>query len=124
VLTAYVIGCGFASVIPQVFWPAEALGIPQVAEGSACPAALGALRQELLDGAAERVRNPRPGAVRPWLDAWDERYRRLEGVCGHVRSYSLLARLRYGIEEDLLRFEASRAALATETLAAIQREAR
>jgi hypothetical protein len=121
-LTAYILGAGFVSVVPQVFWPAEASNISSFGDSSDCPAALAALYRDLMDGAAERLRTPRSGATQSWLDRWDRRYRDLQGACGHLRSYSLLARLRYGLEEDLLRFEAFRLDLADETLAALERE--
>jgi hypothetical protein len=118
ILTFYVIGAGFLSVVPQIFWPAAAYGVPPESPAS-CPDAIAALRSDLLEEAASRVRAPGEAAVRPFLEPWDERYRALEASCGAQPSYALLARLRYRVEEHLLRFEADVAPLDEDTLRAI-----
>lgn len=125
VLCAYAIGAGLISVLPQIFWPAEAYGIaPADVAREDCPPALRALRAELLDAAADAVRDPGGGSMRPFLDGWDERHRALAPTCGDLPSYDLLARLRYGVEEHIQRFEAEEASLAAESLAAIDSDAR
>lgn len=119
VLTVYVIGVGFVSVVPQVFWPAEAYGVARAVPPS-CPDALEVLRSDLLEAAASSIRAPGEEPVRPFLDPWDERYRALEASCGAAPSYALLARLRYRVEEHLLRYEAEVAPLDEDTRRALQ----
>lgn len=121
-LTVYVVGAGALSIVPQVFWPGEALGTPPARPAVGCGRALDDLRADLLDGAADRVRSPTTDPLRPWLEAWDRRYRALRGACGRLRSYELLARLRYGVEEHLLRFQAEAASLAIDTRRAIHED--
>lgn len=118
ILTIYVIGAGFFSVIPQIFWPAQAYGVEPLPAPS-CASELAALRTELLAGAASRVREPGVEPVRPFLEPWDERYRALEASCGALPSYVLLARLRYRVEEHLLRYEADLAPLDEDTRRAL-----
>lgn len=117
-LTVYVVGVGFWSVVPQIFWPAEAYGVAGAVDPS-CPDELEALRSDLLDRAATQTRAPGEEPVRPFLDPWDERYRALEASCGAVPSYALLARLRYRVEEHLLRYEAEVAPLDEDTRRAL-----
>ncbi len=122
VVAVYVISAGFISVIPQVFWPAEASGIDRADPAFGCSDALRELRSDLLRGAADRTRDPSLDSGAPFLEDWDQRYRALEAPCGARHSYALLARLRYGVEEHFLRFEAELAPLAAETLRAIEAE--
>jgi hypothetical protein len=119
IVAIYVIGAGFASVIPQVFWPAHAHGIAPEARVD-CAAGMLDLRTDLLRDAADRTRHLGAEPRGPFLEGWDERYRALEAPCGDLPSYSLLARLRYGVEEHLLRFETEQAPLAADTLRAIE----
>lgn len=123
VLVVYVIGAGFVSAVPQIFWPGVALGIPQI-EPRHCTAEIEALRTDLLSTAGRHVREPGAEPLRPFLDPWDERYRALEASCGALPSYGLLARLRYRVEEHLLRFEADVASLDEDTRRAIEADAR
>ena len=118
VLTIYVIGAGVFSAVPQIFWPAEAYGVA-AAEAPDCPAEIASLRSDLLDGAASRTREPGEEPVRPFLEPWDERYRALEASCGAAPAYALLARLRYRVEEHLLRYEAEVAPLDEDTRRAL-----
>lgn len=123
VLTFYVVGAGLFSVVPQVFWPAEAYGVA-AAEAPICPDEIASLRTDLLDLAAARTRAPGEEPVRPFLEPWDERYRALEASCGADPSYALLARLRYRVEEHLLRYEADVAPLDEDTRRALEEGAR
>ncbi|UJR79808.1 Hypothetical protein I5071_18460 [Sandaracinus amylolyticus] len=123
VLVLYVIGAGVISVVPQIFWPAEALGIAPDADAH-CPTELDALRTDLLSEAGARVREPAAEPVRLFLEPWDERYRALAASCGALPSYALLARLRYRVEEHLLRYEADVASLDEDTRRALDEDAR
>lgn len=120
----YVIGAGFVSVIPQIFWPADAYGTERTEPSFGCPDALRALHTDLLRGAADHARDLGRDPAAPFLADWDQRYRALEPSCGDTSSYALLARLRYGVEEHLLRFDADLAPLAAETLRAIEADDR
>lgn len=131
VLAFWVIGSGIVSVVPQIFWPGRAHGdAGPPAEG--CAAAIDALQTELLDRTGDAARDldgRSPTATDPaeidrgaWLDTWDGRYRALEVPCGHHRSYSLLARVRYGVEEHILRTITETAESAAETRRAIDAE--
>lgn len=126
-LVLYVIISGVVSVVPQIFWPGRAEGegpapegAPEAVPAEGCAAVLDALETELVDRTTEAARGleGRPGTdldARAWLDTWDGRYRALEAPCGHLRSYPLLARVRYAVEEDVLRTitETSRSAAET-----------
>lgn len=131
VLAFWVIGSGIVSVVPQIFWPGRAHGdAGPPAEG--CAAAIDALQTELLDRTGDAARDldgRSPTETDPaeidrgaWLDTWDGRYRALEVPCGHHRSYSLLARVRYGVEEHILRTITETAESAAETRRAIDAE--
>lgn len=119
-VAVYVIAAGFISVVPQIFWPSAASGVAPAEATRDCPGALRALHSDLLSGAGDRTRDPGSDPIAPFLERWDERYRALEAPCGDLPSYALLERLRYGVEEHLLRFEAEQAPLAAETLRAIE----
>jgi hypothetical protein len=119
VVAVYIIGAGFISVIPQVFWPAEALGVAPE-ERPDCAVSLAELRTDVLREAGSRARDPGADPDRPFLEGWDERYRALEAPCGDLPAYALLARLRYGVEEHIQRFETEQAPLAADTLRAIE----
>ena len=139
VLAFWVIGSGIVSVVPQIFWPGRAHGdAGPPAEG--CAAAIDALQTDLLDRTGDAARDldgrsrsgidgPAEAEIDPtqidtgaWLDTWDGRYRALEVPCGHHRSYSLLARVRYGVEEHILRTITETAESAAETRRAIDAE--
>lgn len=126
-LVVYVIGSGIVSVVPQIFWPAEAHGVSPAEPAEGCPAALLALEAELREHAADAARDldgrsSSPEASRAWLDTWDGRYRALEPSCGRLRSYPLLARVRYAVEDSVLRSIADTAPTAAEARRAIEAE--
>jgi hypothetical protein len=121
VLGVYVIGAGFVSAIPQIFWPAEAYGIAPI-ESADCGIELATLHDDLLADAAQRVGAADGSSADPFLEPWDERYRALERSCGSHDAYPLLARLRYRVEEHLLLLLADEAALSAATLSAIETE--
>lgn len=123
-LVLYAIGSGLFSVVPQIFWPAEAHGVPAREPSEGCPAALAALEAELRSQAAHAAQHldGRSAASRAWLDTWDERYRALGPACGRLRSYPLLARVRYAVEDSVLRSIAETAESAAETRRAIESE--
>lgn len=119
VTAAWVCISGFASVIPQVFWPAEARGAEASSPEDGCGPALHALYDEALDIAARHAR-PGAGDLPAELAAWDARYHGLSAACGEHPGYGPLARLRHGVEDHLDRYSTTQTPLAIETLAAIE----
>ncbi|MEZ4336952.1 MAG: hypothetical protein R3B82_10020 [Sandaracinaceae bacterium] len=102
----YLIGVGFYSVVPQVFYP-EAVDLP---EDLSCSAGIDDLRDELMTHAGERVTaggEADPTALRTWLRTWDGRYHSLEARCdaGDHDRWSLLGRLRQRLQGTLERFD-------------------
>ncbi len=118
IVVAYATAAGFISVVPQVFWPAEAYRVPAETPPNGCGAAFRELHGDLLR-LTETRHDPTSNPLAPFLRPWDERYRALESSCGHLHSYTLLSRLRYRLEEDLLRFDTELAPLSAATLRAI-----
>jgi len=102
-LTVWLASFALISVIPQVFWPAEARGeAPAVVED--CDEALETLHAQLLTGASDEIAalgEPPPPGHEPFLEAWDERYRSLHVSCGDRRAYPLLNRLRHALGTEL-----------------------
>lgn len=101
--TAWVFVAALASIVPQVFWPAEARG-ETPATVSDCDEALETLFAQLLTGASDdlaALSDPPRTAEEPFLTAWDERYRSLDASCGERRAYPLLDRLRHVLGTDL-----------------------
>lgn len=121
IVVVYVTAAGFISVIPQVFWPADAYGVSPETPPHGCAFAFRELHDDLLR-TAEAHHDPRSNPLAPFLREWDERYRALESSCGHLHSYTLLSRVRYRLEEHLLRFDAELAPLSAATLRAIEAE--
>ena len=123
-LVVHVVGVGFVSVVPQVFWPERSASPSDLrAEGPAgCRVALVALQAELMEQTARDTAAEAPRAPHAWLEGWDARYRSLASPCGDVAGYSLLARLRYAVEEHLSRFEAEVAPRASESRRALEAE--
>ncbi len=121
----YIVGVGFISVIPQVFWPEAAPLEP----GVSCTDGLRALKGELLDRAAARVGRTdteEPSDLRPYLEAWDRRHAALEPRCGGEgeRAWVQLAQMRGRLQATLERFDAEEGALARDvesTLARLER---
>ena len=102
-VTVWICVAALISIVPQVFWPAEARGEAPATVAS-CDEALRSLHAELLTGVADDLaalsETPRAGAE-PFLVAWDERYRSLDSPCGDRRAYPLLNRLRHALGTDL-----------------------
>lgn len=110
----YLIGVGFVSVIPQVFWPEAAEVDPSIS----CADGLRDLRAELLGWAGEHVASggaEDPGPARARLSRWDLRHRGLETRCaaaGEEDAWVLLARMRERLQGTLERFDDEEGALA------------
>lgn len=102
-VTVWLAVASLVSIIPQVFWPAEARG-EAPATVSSCDEALRTLHAELLTGVSDELAAldapARPEAA-AFLLAWDERYRSLDGPCGDRRAYPLLNQLRHALGTDL-----------------------
>ncbi len=101
----YLIGVGFYSVIPQIFFPPHA----ELPAGVTCAGGVDDLRDELMSFAGERVEtggDADPAALRRWLRDWDGRYHALEARCdAHERPrWSLLGRLRRRLQGTLERY--------------------
>lgn len=96
-LGVWVIGAGFRSVIPQVFWPAAS--VPQ--EDVPCGPAL-----EALTAALEESAEVRPEPVRrERLRAWDRRYFALDRACHTQPAYDALYRTRHAAETQAARHD-------------------
>lgn len=101
----YLIGVGFYSVIPQVFFPPQA----ELPAGVTCANGVHALRSELLASAGARVEmggDADPASLRRWLRDWDARYHALEARCSarELERWSLLGRLRRRLQGTLERY--------------------
>lgn len=121
----YIIGVGFISVIPQVFWPEAADTDPAIS----CAEGLRGLRGELLARAGDHVREggaEQPRSLRPFLNDWDLRHRGLERRCqgaGHD-AWVRLGQMRGRLQATLERFDGEEGALARQlesTLARLER---
>jgi len=112
---AYLLGVGLLSVIPQIFYPAQA----DLPEDLSCGEGLDELRAELLDRAGERVAAGGSDTrdLRAWLVDWDARYHGLESRCDgdQYQRWTLVGRLRRRIEGTLERFDREDGALARAT---------
>lgn len=121
----YIVGVGFASVIPQVFWPRAAEVDPAIT----CAEGLRGLRGELLTRAGEHVAQGGAEdrhALAPYLREWDLRHRGLEARCdGPGRdAWVRLAQMRERLSATLERFDSEEGALARQvdsTLARLER---
>lgn len=119
VAAAWICISGFVSVIPQVFWPAEAARVEPATPEEGCGPALHTLYDDLLDLSARHVR-PEAGDPSDALAAWDHRFLALSAACGSHRGYHPLARLRHGTEDELGRLASTQTLLAADTLVAIE----
>lgn len=110
-LLAYLVGVGFYSVVPALFWPET----DDVAGDPTCVEGLGDLRAELFARAGERVASGGGDrdALRSWLQGWDRRHLALEARCEDRHdSWRLLGRLRQRVQGTLDRFDAHERELA------------
>ena len=100
-LTLWISIAALISVIPQVFWPAEARGEAPATVAS-CDEALRTLHAELMTGVSDELAAmSEPAGEDSFLVAWDARYRSLDHACGDRRAYPLLNRLRHALGTDL-----------------------
>lgn len=110
-LLAYLIGVGFYSVVPTLFWP-ETI---EVAEDVSCADGLADLRAELFARAGDRVASGggERDALRSWLRGWDRRHLAFEARCEDQHdAWQLLGRLRQRVQGTLERFDAHERELA------------
>ena len=113
---AYLIGVGFFSVIPQIFYPPTA----SLPDDLTCANVLGDLRGELLSRAGDHIErggSESPGELRAWLDDWDRRHAGLDDRCdGSERErWERLDRLRRRLQGTLERFDREEGELARAT---------
>lgn len=112
-LVAYLVGVGFYSVVPQVYWPERA----ELDESVTCSEGLLDLRGRLLARAGDRVARgggtDRAG-LRRWLRQWDREHLALESRCDGSEhdAWDLLGRLRQRVQATLERFDADEGVLA------------
>lgn len=122
----YLIGVGFVSVIPQVFWPEGADIDPAIG----CADGLRDLRGELLAFAGEHVAaggSDQPSRVRGYLQRWDLRHRGLEARCQSADesdAWVRLGRMRERLQGTLERFDEEEGALARHVDSTLARHAR
>jgi hypothetical protein len=118
----YIVGVGFVSVIPQVFWPATAEVDPSVS----CAEGLRTLQGELLARAADHVGRggaEEPRSLRPYLEQWDRRHAALEPRCegDAADAWVRLAQMRGRLQATLERFDAEEGALARDVQSTLAR---
>jgi hypothetical protein len=126
IFTLWVCISALISVVPQVYWPGELASAEAAISPETCGERLRTLHAELLTGASDSVASmsdpPRMDRA-GWLQAWDGRYRAVETPCSGRRSYPLLLRLRYAIEDDL-RWVEGDSSLARDVVLALDAEDR
>ena len=101
-ITLWLCVAALISIVPQVFWPAEARGEAPATVAS-CDEALRALDAELLTGVSDSVASLADyrASTDSFLIGWDARYRALDVPCGERRAYPALNRLRHALGTDL-----------------------
>lgn len=98
----YIAVVGFASVIPQTFWPTPN-PTASAPEGS-CSDGIQTLTRALRAQASETVRGTAP-PLNDFLRQWDDRYLLLAERCDDEPRYRRLGALRYRLETSLRAFE-------------------
>lgn len=116
----YIIAVGFATVIPQVFWPSPATAAA-APEGD-CSTALGTLEDALLEETGRRGGRRLAEPLEPFFRSWDDRYFALGARCSEARGYEDLAKLRYRLETTMRRFHREDGALIQKVDRALDRE--
>ncbi|MEM9728442.1 MAG: hypothetical protein AAF997_07650 [Myxococcota bacterium] len=108
VALGYLVIVGFASVIPQVFWPRS-----DESFDLSCEDGLRVLHQSLdrlrIDTMSTNIVDPKP--LRSALEAWDLRINALRGRCDEDK-VDLLDKYRYRVELNLQRYMREDAPLA------------
>ncbi len=96
----YIIAVGFATVVPQVFWPQGAAAAPS----EDCRSALRTLQDELLAQGGQAFGGDE-AADADFFHQWDGTFIALRDRCGDADGYQELERLRFRLESTLRRFE-------------------
>jgi len=96
----YIVAVGFATVVPQVFWPQSASAAPT----EDCQTALQTLHSSLLTQ-GERAFGGDEAVSADFFHQWDGTFIALGDRCGDADGYRELERLRHRLESTLRRFE-------------------
>ncbi len=99
---AYIAVVGFASVIPQTFWPTPTPNAS--APDGSCSDGIETLARALRTHASLTVEGTAP-PLNDFLRQWDDRYLLLAERCDNEPRYRRLGALRYRLETTLRTFE-------------------
>jgi len=106
-LSAWIVVVGLSSIIPQIFWPAQAEAVAR----AGCRQELRELEHELLANAANDVKNAGQSADPPafvgWLQDFDERLKNTSAHCApdEQSAFDELVRVRHALGSFMERFE-------------------